>query len=62
MTGPAWTPLIPATLGEGDAKNFGKNTPLGRAAQPVELDPVYVLLAFEEASYITGMVCGQPLI
>lgn len=56
--GPVWTPLIPATLPEESVKNFGKDTPLGRAAQPVELAPVFVLLASPEGSYITGMVYG----
>ena len=45
--------------------NFGKNSPLGRAGQPVELAPVYVLLASDEGSYITGQIYGitggQPI-
>ena len=45
--GPIWTPLIPATMPEEKVKNFGKDTPLGRAGQPAELAPVYVLLASE---------------
>ncbi len=64
--GPVWTPLIPATMPAEQVKQFGKQTPLGRAAQPFELAPVYVLLASPEASYITGMVYGvtggEPLI
>lgn len=32
--GPIWTPLIPATMPEEKVKNFGKDTPLGRAGQP----------------------------
>jgi NAD(P)-dependent dehydrogenase (short-subunit alcohol dehydrogenase family) len=56
--GPIWTPLIPSTLPEEKVKNFGKDTPLGRAGQPVELAPVFVLLASEDGSYITGMVYG----
>lgn len=54
--GPVWTPLIPATMPPEAVQNFGKNTPLGRAAQPSELAPVYVLLASDEASYITGAI------
>jgi NAD(P)-dependent dehydrogenase (short-subunit alcohol dehydrogenase family) len=34
--------------------SFGENTPLGRAGQPAELAPVYVLRASDEASYISG--------
>jgi NAD(P)-dependent dehydrogenase (short-subunit alcohol dehydrogenase family) len=52
--GPVWTPLIPATMPEENVKTFGKNTPMKRAAQPVELSPVYVLLASEDSSYMTG--------
>jgi NAD(P)-dependent dehydrogenase (short-subunit alcohol dehydrogenase family) len=37
---------------------FGQDTPLGRAGQPVELAPLYVTLASEEASFTTGGVFG----
>jgi NAD(P)-dependent dehydrogenase (short-subunit alcohol dehydrogenase family) len=53
--GPIWTPLIPAT-GFPDTKDFGQDTPTGRAGQPAELAPAYVLLASAEASYISGAV------
>ncbi|MBA80725.1 MULTISPECIES: SDR family oxidoreductase [unclassified Leeuwenhoekiella] len=52
--GPVWTPLIPATMPEEKVKNFGKGTPLKRPGQPVEMAPIYVLLASEEGSYISG--------
>lgn len=52
--GPVWTPLIPSTMPEDKVVSFGKQTPLGRAAQPAELAPAYVLLASDEASYILG--------
>ncbi len=32
--GPVWTPLIPSTMPPDQVKEFGKNTPLGRPAQP----------------------------
>jgi len=57
--GPIWTPLqvaggqLPGKLGE-----FGQTTPLGRAGQPAELAPLYVLLASEEASFSTGTAVG----
>jgi len=64
--GPIWTPLIPSTMPPEKVKSFGKDTPLGRAGQPAELAPVYVLLASPEASYITaqvyGVTVGEPLI
>jgi NAD(P)-dependent dehydrogenase (short-subunit alcohol dehydrogenase family) len=52
--GPVWTPLIPSTMPEEKVKEFGKAVPLERPAQPVELAPPYVMLASDEASYITG--------
>lgn len=64
--GPIWTPLIPATMPEEKVKTFGANTALGRAGQPAELAPVFVLLASEDASYIAGATVavtgGRPLI
>lgn len=57
--GPIWTPLqLDNGKLEGEIPEFGQNTPLGRAGQPVELAPVYVLLASDEASYITGQIYG----
>ncbi len=52
--GPVWTPLVPATMPPDEVEGFGAQTPLGRAAQPAELAPVYVLLASDEASYVSG--------
>lgn len=64
--GPVWTPLIPATLPPDAVESFGDNTPLGRAAQPAELAPVYVLLASDEASYVSGarvaVTGGRPIL
>lgn len=51
--GPIWTPLIPSTMPEDKVKNFGKDVPLGRAGQPSELAGAYVLLASQDASYMT---------
>jgi NAD(P)-dependent dehydrogenase (short-subunit alcohol dehydrogenase family) len=64
--GPVWTPLIPSTMPAEDVKEFGASTPLGRPAQPRELAPAYVMLASDEASYISGATVavtgGKPLI
>lgn len=64
--GPVWTPLIPATMPEEKVKAFGSNTPLGRPGQPAELAPVYVLLASDEGSYISGariaVTGGRPIL
>ncbi|HEX2640929.1 MAG TPA: SDR family oxidoreductase [Pyrinomonadaceae bacterium] len=56
--GPIWTPLIPATMPPDQVKTFGQETPMGRAGQPAELAPIYVFLASQESSYITGEVVG----
>jgi NAD(P)-dependent dehydrogenase (short-subunit alcohol dehydrogenase family) len=64
--GPIWTPLIPSTMPPERVESFGGNTPLGRAGQPVEVAPVYVLLASDEASYISGarvpVTGGRPVL
>nr|WP_090345788.1 SDR family oxidoreductase [Mycolicibacterium malmesburyense]CRL78376.1 short-chain dehydrogenase/reductase SDR [Mycolicibacterium malmesburyense] len=64
--GPIWTPLIPSTMPPEKVKQFGENTPLGRAGQPVELAPVYVMLASDESSYVTGariaVTGGRPIL
>lgn len=56
--GPIWTPLIPSTMPPEKVENFGKDTPLGRPGQPAELAAAFVLLASDEASYISGTRLG----
>lgn len=57
--GPIWTPLqLDSGQPDGAIPKFGQDSPLGRAGQPVELAPVYVLLASDEGSYITGQIYG----
>jgi NAD(P)-dependent dehydrogenase (short-subunit alcohol dehydrogenase family) len=64
--GPIWTPLIPATMPEEKVESFGKQVPLARAGQPAELAPIYVLLASDEASYVSGarvaVTGGNPIL
>jgi NAD(P)-dependent dehydrogenase (short-subunit alcohol dehydrogenase family) len=64
--GPIWTPLIPSTMPPERVEKFGSDTPLGRAGQPAELAPVYVLLASDEASYVSGarvaVTGGRPIL
>ena len=57
--GPVWTPLQPSH-GQPQEKltKFGQSTPLGRAGQPAELAPLYVFLASQESSYVSGEVYG----
>lgn len=55
--GPFWTPL--QVVGGQPAEalpQFGADTAIGRPGQPVEIAPLYVLLASAESSYSTGQV------
>lgn len=54
--GPVWTPLIPASFDDEKVGEFGKNTPIGRVAQPVEISPAYVFLASNDGVFFTGQV------
>lgn len=57
--GPIWTPLQVCGGQPTDRlPQFGSNTPIGRAGQPVELAPLYVALADPALSYSTGQVFG----
>jgi NAD(P)-dependent dehydrogenase (short-subunit alcohol dehydrogenase family) len=64
--GPIWTPLIPATMPPEQVEDFGSQAPLGRAGQPAELAPVYVLLASDDGSYVSGarvaVTGGMPVL
>ncbi|BCN31163.1 SDR family oxidoreductase [Anaeromicropila herbilytica] len=52
--GPIWTPLIPSSIEKENVKHFGKNTPMKRPGQPVELAEAYVFLATDGSSYMSG--------
>jgi NAD(P)-dependent dehydrogenase (short-subunit alcohol dehydrogenase family) len=64
--GPIWTPLIASSFPKEKTKNFGKQTPMQRPGQPAELAPVYVLLASDDSSYMSGATVqvtgGMPTI
>lgn len=64
--GPIWTPLIPSTMPPQSVEKFGSNTALGRPGQPAELAPIYVLLACDDASYVSGarvaVTGGRPIL
>jgi NAD(P)-dependent dehydrogenase (short-subunit alcohol dehydrogenase family) len=64
--GPIWTPLIPSTMPTERVTSFGEDVPLGRAGQPAELAPVYVLLASDDGSYVSGarvaVTGGNPIL
>lgn len=55
--GPIWTALqICGGQPQEKIPEFGQNELLQRAGQPAELATVYVFLASDEASYVTGQV------
>ena len=56
--GPVWTPLIPSTLPAEQVRAFGGDTDFERPAQPVEIAPLFVFLASNEARFVTGEVYG----
>jgi hypothetical protein len=56
--GPVWTPLIPQSFDAEKVKNFGKSSPMGRPAQPVELAPSFVFLASDESRFVNGEILG----
>jgi len=64
--GPVWTPLIPSTMPADKVSHFGESVPMKRPAQPRELAPIYVMLASDEASYVSGATVavtgGKPII
>jgi NAD(P)-dependent dehydrogenase (short-subunit alcohol dehydrogenase family) len=64
--GPIWTPLIPSTMPPEQVESFGQQVPLARAGQPAEVAPVYVMLASDEASYVSGariaVTGGSPIL
>jgi NAD(P)-dependent dehydrogenase (short-subunit alcohol dehydrogenase family) len=63
--GPVWTPLVVSSLPPDQVSDFGKQVPFGRPAQPRELASAYVLLASDEASYVSAATIavtgGKPV-
>jgi len=63
--GPVWTPIQPIVKDAEQIATLGEDTPLGRAGQPAELAPAYVLLASREGSYMSGALVpvtgGTPM-
>ena len=58
--GPIWTPLqVSGGASMEKLRQFGSQTPLGRAGQPAELGSIYVQLAAEDGSFATGQVYGS---
>jgi NAD(P)-dependent dehydrogenase (short-subunit alcohol dehydrogenase family) len=64
--GPIWTPLIPSTMPPEQVESFGESVPMKRPGQPREVAPVFVFLASDESSYVTGasyaVTGGTPML
>ncbi len=55
--GPVWTPFNPADKPAEEVAEFGKDSAMGRPAQPEELSPAFVFLASPlMSSYVNGIV------
>ena len=55
--GPVWTPLNPADRDADAITRFGRQSDMGRPAQPEEISPAYVFLASPvTGSYVNGVV------
>jgi hypothetical protein len=56
--GPVWTPLVASTMAQEKIRTFGQNTAFERPAMPVEQAALFVFLASDDASYVTGEIYG----
>ena len=56
--GPVWTPLVAASFPPEKIKDFGKQSPMDRPAQPAELAPCFVFLASQESRFVNGEILG----
>jgi NAD(P)-dependent dehydrogenase (short-subunit alcohol dehydrogenase family) len=54
--GPIWTPFIPDAFDAEKVEGFGKQVPMQRPGQPVEVATSFVFLASEDSSYFAGQV------
>jgi hypothetical protein len=64
--GPIWTPLIPATMPPEQVESFGQEVPMKRPGQPKEVATLFVFLASEDSSFVTGsryaVTGGTPIL
>lgn len=54
--GSVWTPMVANSLDSLSLARFGRDAPMGRAAQPDEVAPCFIFLASKDSSYMTGQV------
>ncbi len=64
--GPIWTPLIPSTMPPEKVQSFGQDVPMKRPGQPKEVATLFVFLASDDSSYVTGaryaVTGGTPIL
>lgn len=51
-----WTPLQPACWEAQKIPTLGSDSPMRRAGHPFEIAPLFIYLASEDSSYVTGQV------
>ncbi len=51
-----WTPLQPACWEAQKIPTLGSDAPMGRAGHPFEIAPLFIYLASNDSSYVTGQV------
>ena len=51
-----WTPLQPACWEAEKIPTLGSDAPMGRAGHPYEIAPLFIYLACDDYSYVTGQV------
>ena len=51
-----WTPLQPACWEAKKIPTLGSDAPMGRAGHPYEIAPLFIYLASDDSSYVTGQV------
>lgn len=52
--GPIWTPLIVSSFDKEKVSEHGKDVPMERSGEPIEVAPCYLFLATDDSSYMTG--------
>lgn len=54
--GPIWTPFIPDAFPAEQVEGFGKQVPMQRPGQPVEVATSFVFLASDDSSFFAGQI------